>query len=133
MATVPSAKPMRAGGRATEAGMAFQAQVGAWLAVHLLADLPVGGRFGINTIALPIGIRLETGTGLDDIEVEQSDGGRLHFQCKTSATLASGEKAPLTKTVRQLAGHVAEAKAVAGLPDRLSNMALMAVRSDAMS
>ena len=30
---------MKAGGRATEAGMAFQAEVGTWLAAHLLARM----------------------------------------------------------------------------------------------
>lgn len=49
--------------------MAFQADVGTWIAAHVLARLPVGGRFGINNAALLIAIRLETGEGLDDIEV----------------------------------------------------------------
>ena len=60
---------MRAGGRATEAGMAFQAAVASWFASHLLARTPVGGRFGLNNAAIPISIQLETGDGLDDIEV----------------------------------------------------------------
>jgi hypothetical protein len=123
--------PMRAGGRATEAGMAFQADVGTWIAAHILARLPVGGRFGINNVALPTAIRLETGTGLDDIEVSQSDAGSIHIQCKTSATLATGEKAPLTKTVGQLAGFVADSKNGVGLPDLTTTVAVLAVRFDA--
>ena len=123
---------MRAGGRATEAGMAFQAAVATWFAVHILARLPVGGRFGINNLALPVAIRLETGTGLDDIEVTQSDGGALHIQSKTSATLATGERAPLTKTGAQLAaGWMSEAKTSGGAPDPTRNAAVLAVRSDA--
>jgi hypothetical protein len=129
--TVPKKKPMRAGGRATEAGMAFQAAVATWFAVHILARLPVGGRFGINNLALPVAIRLETGTGLDDMEVTQSDGGALHVQSKTSATLATGEKAPLTKTGAQLAGWMSEAKTSGGAPDPTRNAAVLAVRSDA--
>ena len=31
-----------AGGRATEAGMGFQAAVTAWFAAHLLAEMPIG-------------------------------------------------------------------------------------------
>lgn len=123
--------PMRAGGRATEAGMAFQADVGTWIAAHILARLPVGGRFGINNVALPTAIRLETGTGLDDIEVSQSDGGSIHIQCKTIATLATGEKAPLTKTVGQLASFVADSKNGVGLPDLTTTVAVLAVRFDA--
>lgn len=124
-------KPMCAGGRATEAGMAFQADVATWFAVHILVRLPVGGRVGINNFALPVAIRLETGTALDDIEVTQSDGGALHLQSKTSATLSSGEKAPLTKTGGQLACWMAEAKASGDAPDPTRNAAVLAVRSDA--
>ncbi|EGG76129.1 hypothetical protein SXCC_03489 [Gluconacetobacter sp. SXCC-1] len=127
----PQTKPMRAGGKATEAGMAFQAAVATWFAVHILARIPVGGRFNVNNQALPVTIRLETGTGLDDIEVTQSDGGALHVQNKTSATLATGEQAPLTKTGAQLAEWIADAKAAGGAPDPTSNAAVLAVRSDA--
>jgi hypothetical protein len=124
-------KPMRAGGRATEAGMAFQAAVATWFAVHILVRLPVGGRFGLNAAALPTAIRLETGAALDDIEVTQSDGGALHVQSKTSATLATGEKSPLAKTGAQLATWMADTKAAGGVPDATRSAAILAVRSDA--
>jgi hypothetical protein len=122
---------MRAGGRATEAGMAFQAEVATWFAVHILVGLPAGGRFGINNQAVPVAIRLETGDGLDDIEVTQSDGGAVHSQCKTSANISTGENAPLAKTVGQLVRWVADAKAAGGLPDPSRNAALLAVRAAA--
>lgn len=102
-----------------------------WFAVHILARMPVGGRFGLENSALPTAIRLETGVGLDDIEVSQSGGDAVHVQCKTSATLATGEKAPLSKTGGQLARWVADAKSGAGLPDPTRNAAVLAVRSDA--
>ncbi len=124
-------KPMRAGGRATEAGMAFQAAVATWFAVHILVRLPVGGRFGLNSAALPTAVRLETGTALDDIEVTQSDDGTLLIQSKTSATLATGEKAPLAKTGGQLATWMANAKAAGGAPDSTRSAAILAVKSDA--
>lgn len=127
----PKNNTMRAGGRATEAGMAFQAAVATWFAVHILARLPVGGRFGINNTALPVAIQLETGTGLDDIEISQSDGGALHVQNKTSATLATGDKAPLAKTGAQLADWMSEAKASGAGPDPTRNAAVLAVRADA--
>ena len=111
--------------------MAFQDAVATWFAVHILVRTPVGGRFGINNQALPVAIRLETGEGLDDIEVSQSDGGALHIQCKTRANLGSGPNAPLAKTVEQLARWVADTKAAGGLPDLISNVALLAVHSDA--
>lgn len=127
----PKNKQMRAGGRATEAGMAFQAAVATWFAAHILARLPVGGRFSINNTALPVAIRLETGVGLDDIEVSQSDGGALHIQNKTSATLATGENAPLAKTGAQLADWMFEAKESGATPDLTRNAAVLAVRADA--
>ena len=126
-----SSHQMRAGGRATEAGMAFQAAVATWFAVHILVRLPVGGRFGINNQALPVAIRLETGEGLDDIEVSQSDSGTLHVQCKTTANLGTGPRAPLTKTVGQLVRWVSDEKTVGDLPDLTRNVALLAVRSNA--
>ncbi|NVM87479.1 hypothetical protein FHT32_001118 [Variovorax sp. SG517] len=124
-------KPMRAGGRATEAGMAFQSAVATWFAVHILVRLPVGARFGLNNAALPTAIRLETGTALDDIEVTQSDGGALHIQSKTSANLATGDKAPLAKTGDQLATWMADAKIAGGAPDPTRSAAVLAVRLDA--
>lgn len=130
-ASSPTKKTMRAGGRANEGGMAFQAAVGTWIAAHLLARLPVGGRFGINNIAVPTAIRLETGEGLDDIEVTQSDGGAIHIQCKTRADLGTGPKAALTKTVEQLATWVADTKRSGLLPDLTKNAAILAVRQKA--
>jgi len=122
---------MRAGGRATEAGMAFQAAVGTWIAAHILARLQIGGRFGINNSALPVAIRLETGEALDDIDVTQSDGGAIHIQCKTSANLGTGPKAALTKTIGQLVIWVADSKKAGSLPDLTKNVAALAVRTDA--
>lgn len=132
-ATTPATKmgQTRAGGRATEAGMAFQAAVATWFAVHILVRLPVGGRFGLNSVAHPRAVRLETGTGLDDIEVTQYGGGTLLLQCKTSASLATGEKAPLAKTGGQLARWMADAKAVGRAPDPTRSAAILAVKSDA--
>ncbi len=111
--------------------MAFQAAVGTWFAVHILARHPVGARFGSNNQALPVALRLETGDALDDIEVTQSDGGALHIQCKTRANLGTGSNAPLVKTLGQLVRWVADAKSGAGLPDRNRNVAVLAVRADA--
>ncbi|WP_299870033.1 hypothetical protein [uncultured Roseobacter sp.] len=127
----PKGEKMHAGGRATEAGMAFQAEVATWFAVHILVRLPVGGRFGINNTAEPIAIRLETGTGLDDIEVSQSDGGALHIQNKTSATLSTSAKTPLAKTGAQLVGWMSEAKESGAAPDPTRYAAVLAVRADA--
>lgn len=99
--TAPTAR-MNSGGRATEGGMDFQAEVGTWLAAHLLARMPVGGRFGLANTALPISIQLETGDGLDDIRLEQDDASRIDLQSKTNAGLATNHKSPLGKTISQL-------------------------------
>ena len=125
-----SPAPMRAGGRATEAGMAFQASVATWIAVHILVRMPVGGRFGINNQTLPVQIRLETGEGLDDIDVSQSDGGSIKIQCKTTANLSTASNSPLSKTVSQLVRWIADAQAGDGIPDLNSNVAVLAVREE---
>jgi len=123
--------PKRAGGRANESGMGFQAAVGTWFAAHILARMPIGGRFRVNNLALPVAIRLETGEKLDDIEVSQSDGGALHIQCKTTANVGTGSDSPLAKTVGQLVQWVADAKSRGGLPDLNTNAAVLAVRANA--
>ncbi len=129
--TDPTTQPRRAGGQATEAGMAFQAAVGTWFAAHILAGSPVGGRFGIGNTALPLSIRLETGEALDDIEVTMSDGGSIHAQCKTSATLSASADGPLGKTLGQLAIWVADAKLAGSPPDPANTAAILAVHTDA--
>ena len=105
-----SEPPMRAGGRATEAGMDFQAEVGTWLAAHLLARMPIGGRFGLANVALPVAIQFETGDGLDDIRLDQDDGSRIDLQSKTSAGLAKSSKSPLGKTISQHARLMVDAR-----------------------
>lgn len=120
---------MRAGGRATQAGMSFQAAVATWLAVHLLVRMPVGGRFGLNNQAVPVAIRLETGSGLDDIELSQSDGGELQFQCKTSANLSVAANMPLSKTIVQLVHWIADSQASGRLLDPVSSAAVLAVKN----
>ena len=77
-----------AGGRATEAGMSFQAGVGAWFAAHLAGEMPVGPRFGLIGGAVPTELQFETGVGLDDIVLCSSDGGKIFVQCKTRPSLS---------------------------------------------
>ncbi|HEX5257769.1 MAG TPA: hypothetical protein VFW35_03180 [Sphingomicrobium sp.] len=120
-----------AGGKAGGRGLGFQADVATWFAVHLLTRQPAGGRVGINNSAVPVAIRLETGEALDDIEVEQSDGGRIHVQAKTRPTLSTAEAAGLSKTLGQLARWVADEKSAARSPDATRTVAVLAVRADA--
>lgn len=122
---------MNAGGQATEAGMAFQADVGTWLAAHLLARVPVGARFGLANTALPVSIQLETGDGLDDIRLEQGDASRIDLQCKTSAGLDTGQRSPLGKTVSQLVSLVIEARASSVAIDPAKVSAVLAVSTRA--
>jgi len=123
--------PKRAGGRATEAGMDFQAGVGTWLAAHLLVRLPVGGRFGMANTALPISLQLETGEGLDDTLLLQEDGSRIDVQCKTQASLSASETSPLGETITQLVRTVVAAKSFGTAIDSSKVRAVLAVRADA--
>jgi hypothetical protein len=109
--------------------MSFQAAVATWLAVHLLVRMPVGGRFGLNNEAVPVAIRLETGSGLDDIELSQSDGGELQFQCKTSVNLSASANTPLAKTIVQLVQWVADSQAAGRMRNPVSNAAVLAVKN----
>ena len=120
-----------AGGRATEAGMAFQAGVGLWFAAHLLARMPVGSRFGLEVTAYPVSLQLETGVGLDDIVVTLSNGGRIAIQCKTRPSLSASEASDLGETIAQTVQFVAEAPTLTPAVDLQRSAAVMAVASDA--
>ncbi|WP_246796729.1 ATP-binding protein [Rhizobium leguminosarum] len=111
--------------------MDFQAQVGTWFAAHLLARLPVGGRFGMANTALPTELRLETGEGLDDILVRHDDGGRIDIQCKTSAGLSQSATSPLAKTIAQLVKSVTDMRASGVTIDTSKARAVLAIAADA--
>ena len=90
-----TASTPKAGGRATEAGMSFQAAVGTWFAAHLITDMPVGSRFGLAVDARPIELQFETGDALDDIVLRLTDGSAVHVQCKTRPGLETGTDSDL--------------------------------------
>jgi len=122
---------MNAGGRATEAGMDFQAEVGTWLAAHLLARMPVGGRFGLANAALPVSLQLETGDGLDDIRLAQDDASLIDLQSKTNAGLSKSVESPLGKTISQLVRIVINARAAGNVVDPMKVRAVLAVSAGA--
>jgi hypothetical protein len=99
-----------AGGRATEAGMSFQAMVGTWLAAQLVTDMPVGARFGLSADLRPLELQFETGDALDDAVLRLADGGAIYFQCKTRPSLERGPNSAIAKTIAQLVRFVAERK-----------------------
>lgn len=111
--------------------MDFQAEVGTWLAAHLLARTSVGGRFGLANVALPTAIQLETGDGLDDVRLNQDDASRIDLQSKTSAGLAKSPKSPLGKTISQLARLMIDARNAGTSIDPAKARAVLAVAADA--
>ena len=111
--------------------MNFQAEVGTWLAAHLLARLPVGGRFGMANVALPISIQLETGEGLDDTLLIQDNASRIDLQAKTQANLSTGSTSALGKTIAQLARMVANSKVAGTVIDTVKMRAVLAVTAAA--
>lgn len=120
-----------AGGRATEAGMAFQAGVGMWFAAHLLAKMPVGSRFGLNAAAYPVTLQLETGVDLDDIVVTLSNGGRIAVQCKTRPSLSPSETSDLGETIVQAIQFIATGSTSTPVLDLQRSVAVLAVATDA--
>lgn len=132
-ANAPGATPrpaltlaLRAGGRATEAGMVFQASVTAWLAAHLVAEMPIGDRFGLTTTARIRSLQCETGKDLDDIWINLDNGGSVFVQCKTRPSLAVDPASDLGTTIAQL---VALRPRLAG--SSADHAAVLAVAQDA--
>ena len=85
--------------------------VGTWFAAHLVADMPVGGRFGLVTDLPPVELQFETGDVLDDAVLRLTDGGAIYVQCKTHPALERGADFALAKTVAQLVAFVVDQRA----------------------
>jgi hypothetical protein len=91
-----------AGGRATEAGMSFQAGVGTWFAAHLAGEMPIGARFGLNADARPTELQFETGRRLDDVALRLSDGRSVFVQCKTQPSLSPSPDSDMAAMIEQI-------------------------------
>lgn len=116
----------RAGGRATESGMSFQAGVGAWFAGHLATATPIGTRFGLKS-SLPVRLQFETGRYLDDIEIDLADGDRILVQCKTTVDLSARSDGALSKTIAQLVSFYRDCRRNGQAPDPTRVTAVLAV------
>jgi hypothetical protein len=121
----------KGGGRATEAGMSFQAAVGTWLAAHLITDMPVGSRFGLVADARPVELQFETGDALDDIVLRLTGGGAVHVQCKTRPGLETRPDSDLAKTIGQLVRFLVDARALRNTPDPIRVAAVLAIADNA--
>ncbi|WP_163870644.1 ATP-binding protein [Myxococcus eversor] len=97
-----SPRTIPAAGRATEAGMSFQAGVGLWFAAYIVSDRSIGRRFGLSDAVRPIELQFETGIGLDDILLKLSDGNAIFVQCKTGLSLSADPASDLGTTLHQL-------------------------------
>jgi hypothetical protein len=126
-----AASPSRAGGRATEAGMAFQAGVGAWFAAHLVSEMPVGPRLGLDGDTVPTELQFETGNYVDDIALRLSDGRAVFIQCKTRPSLSAVADSPMASTIGQLVALFVSLKSGASSINPDQSAVILAVASDA--
>ncbi len=94
--------PKRAGGRATQTGMDFQAFVTAWFAVRMLSESPVDKEFRLARGSRVTKLQCETGDAFDDVIAHLAGGGTIHTQCKTSLDLESGESSTIGVVLGQL-------------------------------
>lgn len=84
--------------------MSFQASVAAWFAAHLVADMPVGERFGMPGDTRLVELQCETADPMDDVVARLADGGKIYVQCKTKAGLDRTPNSALGRTIFQLVG-----------------------------
>jgi predicted AAA+ superfamily ATPase len=89
-----------AGGHATHAGIAFQNEVAAWVAVHILAVKPISCINGDDE-AIPTSFQLEATSPVDDIVVSTKNGGRLFLNVKTTVSSSRETKSELSKVFDQ--------------------------------
>lgn len=91
-----------AGGHATTAGIKFQSEVGAWFAAHILCErspLTIGD-------ALPIAIKLEALSPVDDIVVLTTGDIGWYVNVKSEVAVSSLSNSPLSKVVDQFVRQV---------------------------
>lgn len=105
--------------------------VGTWFAAHLVADMPVGGRFGLVTDLRPVELQFETGDVLDDAVLRLTDGGAIYVQCKTHPALERGADSALAKTVAQLVAFVVDQRAKSAALDPSRVAAVLAIAESA--
>ena len=77
-----SGTQQNSGGAAAAGGIRFQAEVGALLATHALAEWPLEDEWGWPG-ETPTSLYFETSAPVDDILVETSGGHRIYMQAKT--------------------------------------------------
>lgn len=115
LGAIPMSGPSStAGGRATEAGMSFQASVAAWFAAHLVADMPVGEKFGMPDDTRLVELQCETADPMDDVVARLANGGKIFVQCKTKAGLDRTPDSALGRTIFQLVGLYRDVARAAG-------------------
>jgi hypothetical protein len=88
------------GGSATQAGIAFQNNVAAFLCVHILADAAIEF-VGLPAGVAPTTIELETAAPVDDILLYTSTGGRCFINVKRSVSLSTSPDSPLGSVLDQ--------------------------------
>lgn len=90
----------KGGGDAAAAGMKFQAEVGAYFAVHLLAGRSLDERLDLGD-ARVASFRMETEAPVDDIVLETTAGGYVFIQAKTAVSASKDPGSPIGRTAEQ--------------------------------
>jgi hypothetical protein len=92
---------MNAGGAATAGGVDFQGLVGAWVAVHLLAEAAVSVPWDIPADVVFTSLRAEVDAAVDDVQVTSSASGLIYIQAKREVSLSDRPDSPLGKAFQQ--------------------------------
>lgn len=91
-----------AGGHATTAGIKFQCEVGAWFGAHILSERAPQGLDG----SLPVALKLEALSPVDDIVVFTRDGAGWYVNVKSEVAVSSLSNSPLSKVIDQFVRQV---------------------------
>lgn len=104
------------GGAASAAGETFRADVAARIAVHILARRSIRELGPMN---VPFRIILESGSEVDDIEVEMNGGGKAWIQAKRRLELSTDRQKPLASAFDQFVRQYVQAPALDPSRDHL--------------
>lgn len=90
-----------AGGRAEAAGGGYETLVGAWYCVRLLLGRNAHPLFDLPHDCRIVGVGLQSGAVVDDVNCRTSDNGLIFAQVKRSVGLTTGATSPLAKALDQ--------------------------------
>ncbi len=97
-----SENPSSGGGRAAASGIGYQARVGAYFCVKILAESEAAQLWGLNHQEILEAIAFETNNQVDDLLIRTSHGRRVFVNVKRKLVNSASEESDFAKAIDQM-------------------------------